>query len=162
MRARARACQSVRVCACGRARALGGVCLRVRVCAFEFVRVCLRVRAAVYVCVCDCALPINGLGSCVCVSECARACEPACWRATKHTHTHANTHTHTRKCTHTSTSQSFDVKLPRLTLLASLGESLFFLFFGCCARVREGVSVCVRVYAGGYVVLCVVHFIATA
>ena len=63
--------------------------------------------------------------------------------------------------THTCTSQSFDVQL-RLTLLSPLGGSLSFLLFGFCARVREGVSVCVRVYAGGFVVLCVVHFIASA
>ena len=78
------------------------------------------------------------------------------------TRTQTHPHTHTRKCTHTCTSQSFDVKLPRLTLLSPIGESLSFLLFGFCARVREGVSVCVRVYAGGYVVLCVVHLIASA
>ena len=93
-----------------------------------------------------------------------RARVRACLLASNQTHAHArkHTHTHTRKCTHTCTSQSFDVKLPRLTLLSPIGESLSFLLFGFCARVREGVSVCVRVYAGGYVVLCVVHFIASA
>ncbi len=72
VRARARVCARVWVCACGGARAR--VCAHVCVC----VRVCAHARVCACVCVCVC---VHACCMPVCVRVCVRACVCACVRA---------------------------------------------------------------------------------